>query len=58
MTQVIADQAVVENKIATVSSEIFEKTDYQVMDINFAEKKIGQTKILYELDKNQDLMKL
>jgi hypothetical protein len=58
MTQVIADQAVVENKIGTVSPEIFEKTDYQVMDINFAEKKIGQTKILYELDKNQDLMKL
>lgn len=58
MTQVMADQAVVENKIGTVSSDIFEKTEYQVMDINFAEKQIGQTKILYELDKNQDLMKL
>jgi len=38
MTQVMADQAVVENKIGTVSSDIFEKTEYQVMDINFAEK--------------------
>jgi hypothetical protein len=38
MTQVIADQAVVENKIGTISSEIFEKPDYQIMDINFADK--------------------
>jgi hypothetical protein len=28
------------------------------MDINFAEKDIGSTKVLYELANNQDAMKL
>ena len=49
MTEVIVDQALHENKIGAVTLEEFEKPDYQLADINFAEKDIGLTKILYDL---------
>jgi hypothetical protein len=58
MTNVIADQALAEGKIAQIDSALFDDPNYQLMDINFAEKNIGATRILYDLATNQDKMKL
>lgn len=49
MTEVIVDQAKAEGKIHNTLPEQFEKPDYQLADINFAEKDIGLTSILYDL---------
>lgn len=50
MSNVIVDQAIAEKKISAQSGQdVFENPDYQLMDINFAEKDLGQTTVLYEL---------
>lgn len=58
MTNVIADQALAEKKVNEINPAIFEDQNYQLMDINFAEKNIGATRILLDLANNQDQMKL
>jgi len=49
MTDVIIDQAKTEGKIPNAGPQNYENPDYQLMDINFAEKDIGITAILYDL---------